>query len=45
MEEKFEYTKDKSEAINRRRTDNALQKIKRTKNKKASMIKDLDSIR
>jgi hypothetical protein len=31
MEEKFEYTKDKSEAINRRRTDNALQKIKRTK--------------
>jgi hypothetical protein len=31
MEEKFEYTKGKSEAINRRRTDNALQKIKRTK--------------
>ena len=31
MEEKFEYTKGKSEAINRRRTDNAIPKIKRTK--------------
>jgi hypothetical protein len=31
MEEKFEYTKGKSEAIIRRRTDNAMPKIKRTK--------------
>ena len=32
MEEKFEYIKGKSEAINRRRTDNAIPKIKRTNN-------------
>jgi hypothetical protein len=31
MEEKFEYTKGKSEAIIRRRTDNAMPKIKGTK--------------